>query len=224
MKRIVWLSVFLSLVLVSASFGATLLTGLPLGQGKIAGFAGYASDSNVGGASGIGMAQILAGGGYGITSQLDLLAFGGVANASGLPTGVTISGTGYVGGVRYNLMNEMKGSQASVAVLGLYNFSAIKTEITGLGASTANGNKGSIGVIVSKLMIPFVPYAVLTYGSSSSNGAAASTQFDITIGTTFLWSMQGAILVEYTAQSITPNGGTGYSSPQLAACVAYIFN
>jgi hypothetical protein len=78
-----------------------------------------------------------------------------------------------------------------------------------------------VGAGVSKIMAPLVPYGGLTYRSTSSSGTTVATQLDLTVGSAIAWSMQGAVLVEYTMQSITPNGGTAYSSGQIGLGVAY---
>ena len=79
----------------------------------------------------------------------------------------------------------------------------------------------SAAVGVSKMMAPFVPYGGLAYRSTSSGGAAVSTQFDLTVGSAIAWSAQSAIFVEDTMQSITPNGGSAYSSNQVALGLGY---
>ena len=69
-------------------------------------------------------------------------------------------------------------------------------------------------------MAPFVPYGGLTY-VRPLNRRDFSTQLDLTVGTAIAWSMQGAVFLEYTMQSITPNGGSNYSSGQIAPGVCY---
>jgi len=77
------------------------------------------------------------------------------------------------------------------------------------------------GVGVSKMMAPYVPYGALTYRTTANGGTAVSTQLDLTVGCAIAWSTQGAVFVEDTLQSITPNGGSAYSSNQLGIGVGY---
>ena len=85
-----------------------------------------------------------------------------------------------------------------------------------------NGNQAVAAVGVSKLMVPFIPYGGIAYRKTTLNAADSSTQMDITVGTAIAWSAQGAVLVEYTLQSVTAAvGNVNYSSGQIAAAVAY---
>ena len=85
-----------------------------------------------------------------------------------------------------------------------------------------NGNQAVAAVGVSKLMVPFIPYGGVAYRKSTLNAADSSTQMDLTVGSAIAWSAQGAVLLEYTVQSITTAvTNVNYSSGQLAAAVAY---
>jgi hypothetical protein len=88
--------------------------------------------------------------------------------------------------------------------------------------TTMSGSQMMAGFGVSKLIIPFVPYGALVYRKTASEGNDVSSQIDMTVGTAIAWSMHGAVLIEYTNQSVTvANGGPTYSSAQMAAGVAY---
>jgi hypothetical protein len=70
-------------------------------------------------------------------------------------------------------------------------------------------------------MAPFIPYGGLQYGSTGGS-VGTSTQIDITLGTGIAWSTQGMVLLEYTNQSITPQGGSAYTSGQIGLGVLYL--
>lgn len=213
----------ISVVAVSAVSAELLITANPLGQGKIAVLGGYIQDSNYGNMSGLTLGTIGGYVGYGLTDKLDLLAQIGSSTAGGtLPLGVSsITGSGYALNLKYALMAEGKDFPVSVALGGGYKSASSTTNITGLGSFSTPMSQIAVAVGVSKIMAPFVPYGGLTYRSMNSSGTALGTAIDLSVGTAIAWSMQGAVLVEYTAQSTTPNGGSNYSSSQIAAGVAY---
>ena len=113
-----------------------------------------------------------------------------------------------------------KSLNYSMTTPGLDSLTA-PTKIIGTDA-TATGNQSMVGFGISKMMIPFIPYAGVDYRSTTQSGNAVSTQVDLTLGTLIGLSMHGGILVEYTQQSVTPNGGSNYSSGQVSGAVAYI--
>ena len=207
---------------VSAASAELLVTANPLGQGKLAVLGAYINDANVQNSSGMSMGTLGGYVGYGITDKLDIYGQYGSSTMSGLPAGISsITGSGYAVNLKYAVLGEGKDSPVSVAVGGGYKSTSSTATVTGLGSFNTPYSQISLGVGVSKIMAPCVPYGGLTYRSTNSNGTAQSTQIDATIGTAIAWSMQGAVLVEYTMQSITPNGGTAYTSGQIAAGVAY---
>ncbi|MBU0687372.1 MAG: hypothetical protein KKB81_05945 [Candidatus Margulisbacteria bacterium] len=214
----VLLTVFLSLMLLASVASAELLvTALPLGQGSLGVLGAGIQDSNWA-ANNSGWTLTTIGGyvGYGVLDQLDLLVTLGSANAGGLPAGISASGTAYGALLKYTVVQEGKDFPVSVAVGAGYKFLAMT-----FAGTSANGNQAVVALGLSKIFAPFVPYLGATYRGTAYNNAASSTQFDITAGSAIAWSQQGAVYVEYTSQSITPNGGTGYTSGQIAAGVGY---
>jgi hypothetical protein len=225
MKRLVLCSL-IALMFVAAASAEMLITANPIGQGKWAGLVGYFSDFGLqaGGLTGLTQATIGAYGGYGITDKLDVFVEAGQATVGSLPVGpgipTAVKTTGYGLNLKYAVMGESATMPVSVSVGAGYKTLA-QDATSALGTATTNGNQIKVGVGVSKIMAPFCPYAGLGYRSNSSGGAAVSSQIDLTVGTAMAWSKQGAVLVEYTMQSITPNGGTAYSAGQISAGVAY---
>jgi hypothetical protein len=214
----------ISAVVVSAASAEFLLTANPLGQGKWGLLGGYVSDANYGNMSGSSLGTIGGYAGYGITDKLDVLVQLGSSTYSGaLPLGVSgVTGTGYAVNLKYALMAEGKDLPVSVAVGGGYKSASQVASIVGGGSASTPLSQISLAAGVSKVMAPFVPYGAVAYRSMNSSGTAMGTAIDLTVGTAIAWSMQGAVMVEYTMQSITPNGGSNYSSGQMAAGVAYM--
>jgi hypothetical protein len=217
MKKLLVIALFLSLSATLAS-AELLVTANPLGQGKIAVLGGYLQDQNYLNMSGWTLGTIAGYAGYGIMEGLDAYLQLGSATASGIPAGATASSTGYGASVKYTLLNESPAIPVAVAVGAGYKF--INYNFTG--NPNMNGNQAQVGLVVSKAMAPFVPYCGVAYRKTTANAADGNSQMDLTAGTAIAWSAQGAVLVEYTAQSITTAGtNANYSSGQIAAAVAY---
>jgi hypothetical protein len=164
--------------------------------------------------------------GYGINEKLDLIVSAGQSNVTGMAgayVGVSaIRATGYGLNLKYALASAGDNSPVDVSIGAGYKLLTQVTSITGLGDMTANGNHMLLGIGISKIMVPFVPYAGLTYRATGYEANATQTQFDWTVGTAIAWSQQGAVFLEDTMQVITPvGGGDGYSSNQLAIAVGY---
>ncbi|MFH1683375.1 MAG: hypothetical protein ABIA67_00685 [Candidatus Margulisiibacteriota bacterium] len=211
------LIIFLSIALLSSIASAELLTtAKPLGQGKWGVLGSGLQDSNTLNTSGYSLASLGGYVGYGLSEKLDLFVTVGSANVGGLPAG-SISMTAYGATLKYTVLEEGEALPVSVAVGGGYK--ATTNKMTGL--ADASGSQIGAAVGISKLIVPFIPYGGLTYRRTAASGSVTQTQIDLTVGTAIAWSLQGAVFVEYTLQSITPNGGTAYSSPQIGAGVGY---
>jgi hypothetical protein len=214
MKKLIVIALFLSLsaTLASAEF---LTTANPIGQGKFGVLGAYIQDQNYLNNSNYTLGSFGGYVGYGILENLDLLLQAGSANANGLPVSSSI--TGYGATLKYTILNEGPAMPVSVAVGAGYKALAATTA-----GATMNGNQAVAAVGVSKLMVPFIPYGGVAYRKSTLNAADSSTQMDLTVGSAIAWSAQGAVLLEYTVQSITTAvTNVNYSSGQLAAAVAY---
>ncbi|MFA4844829.1 MAG: hypothetical protein WC632_07795 [Candidatus Margulisiibacteriota bacterium] len=214
-------------ILVSVASAELLTTANPIGQGKWA-FAGAAmQDLNVTNNTSYNLTSLGCYAAYGATDKLDLYLNLGTASMGGLPSvaGVQLATTLTALGLtaKYAIIEEGKDMPVSVGVGGGYKALTTNTTAPAIlgGNTTANGSQILAGVGVSKVIIPFVPYGGLVYRSSASGGATTSTQLDLTVGSAIAWSKQGAVFVEYTMQSITPNGGTVYTSGQIGLSVAY---
>jgi hypothetical protein len=228
---------FLLVFIVSSFASASLLTlASTLGQGKWGVEAVGMQDSSQQGSGFTGLTITSFGGsvGYGVTDKLDLSLNAGTGSVSGFPATIaTISTAGIASTItaygliaKYSILDETANSPVSVAVEAGYksiatsNTAPTSPFLGGGAVTTSNNTQIMAGVNVSKLMVPFVPYGGLAYHSTS--GDTTSTQLDLTVGSAIAWSTQGAVFAEYTLQSITPNGGTNYTSGQIALAVGYI--
>lgn len=208
--------------LISVSSAELLITANPLGKGKWGGLISYLSDSNLrlGAATGITAASLGGYAGYGLTDKLDLFVQSGQMTYGSLPAGVTsviVTAAGVT--AKYTLIEEGASSPVSAALGVGSKILSSETKIGGA-TTTANGNQSLIGVGVSKVIVPFVPYAGLLYRTTGGS-IANSTQLDLTVGTVIAWSLQGAIFAEYTLQSITPSGASSYTANQIGLGVGY---
>jgi len=213
------ISLLLAALLISTASAEVLTTANPIGQGRWAVLGSGVQNQNVSNNS--GYSSLLLGGyvGYGLTDTLDAYIQAGTGSTTGLPAVVTANSLTALGAaVKYQLMKEGDSLPVSVALAA--QAKAITAKQTIGTETTMNGSQWTIGLGASKVMIPFIPYCGLAYRSSGGE-ITEQTQFDITVGTAIAWSEQGAVFVEYTAQSITPTGGTNYSSGQVAGAVAY---
>jgi len=224
MKKILFLGLLLTLILTTVASAELLITANPIGQGRWGVLGSYRNDANVSNSSSMSMGSLGAYLAYGINDKMDLYASYGSGTVSGLPLGVTgISGSSYGLTLKYAAIAESSTMPVSVALGAGYKMVSQKVD-TVLGSSTDNGGQMLIGVGVSKIMVPFIPYAGLLYRNTNFTTTAAasnSSQIDLTLGSAIAWSMQGAVYVEYTLQSITPSGGSAYSSGQYALGVGY---
>lgn len=229
MKK-VFLVIIIMLAVASMASAELLVTANPIGKGKWAFSLIGLQSSNVSNTSGYTMANFGGYAGYGVIDNLDLFisvatgVVGGLPSVGGIQAASSLTSYGLTG--KYTLLNEGPSMPVSVALgLGYRSLSTKATTPAFIGGnfvgvdSTTSGSQIFTGVGVSKILAPFIPYAALMYRSTDNNGSM--TQIDLTAGTAVAWSMQGAVLAEYTLQSITPNGGSNYSSGQMAASVAY---
>lgn len=201
----------LALTLISVSSAELLVTADPLGQGKWGVLGAGLQNSSYGGSGSTATLTSFGGYvGYGINDKLD--AFVNLASANVSVGGGTVT----IGGatLKYTLWSEGKDLPVSVSLGAGYRAMTINP-------GSLAGTQILAGVGVSKVMVPFVPYGGLTYRSSTLSGAAFSTQLDLTVGTAIAWSQQGAVFVEDTMQSITPNAGSSYTSNQIGLGVGY---
>ena len=147
------------------------------------------------------------------------MTVGGLPVAPGVPTDVKTLGYGL--NLKYSVLEESSSMPVSVALGGGYKILSQDSTYAGPITRNSSGNQWGVGAIVSRMIVPFIPYGGLTYKSTSYAGATAMTQMDITVGSAIAWSTQGAVFVEYTSQAITPTLGSAFTSGQIAGGVGY---
>jgi hypothetical protein len=206
---------------VSAASAEMLITANPIGQGKVAFLAAGMNDSNYFNAAGSSLSTYGGYVGYGINDKLDVFGTLGSAtvNNPGALGAAAVGITSFGANLKYAVMSE-KDMPVSVAVGAGYK--SMTMALTTIGTALFPLSQASIGVGVSKMMSPFVPYGAVTYRSTKNGSADLATQLDLTVGTAFAWSAQNAVLVEYTNQAVTPKVGSNYTSGQIALGVAYM--
>lgn len=216
---------FLLIALIMAFFATMasaelLVTANPIGQGKWAVLGGFLSDSGQqsNGLTGLTGQTLGVYGGYGVTDKLDVYLQGGQMTVGGLPAGIAVKNTAYGLNLKYAVLEESSSMPVSVAVGGGYKI--LSQDVTVGVTNTTSGNQWGLGALVSKMMVPFIPYGGLGY-KNTAYGAATMTEMDITVGSAIAWSTQGAVFVEYTSQAITPNVGSAFTSGQVAGGVGY---
>ena len=164
---------------------------------------------------------------YGVLDNLDVILQYGIASVGGIPAAwnTEITGTAMGLALKYGILKEGADMPVSVAAAAQYKSISTTTKTTGAPDDKSDGSQMAIGFGVSKIIVPFVPYAGVAYRTDSADSTEQSTQIDITIGTAIAWSEQGAVLIEYTSQSITDkvSGAIGgdHTSGQIAAGIAY---
>lgn len=210
MKRIVIALTLITLV-ASVASAEVLQTAGTLGQGKWGAVLGYASSSNYANVSGGTLAAYGGYIGYGLTSNMDLELKVGSGTGNGL--GATLTGTQLGLVLKYGILKEGKTTPVSVAALVGYQSSTSKLG----GVVDVNSSEIGIGIGVSKVMAPLVPYASIAYKQISSDTATSKgTQMDLNVGTAIAWSANGAVFLEATSQSLTPSVGAAYTQTQIA--------
>ena len=215
-------TLLLVVALFTAASAELLVTANPFGKGRWVVEGAYISETNVSNVSGMSAGTIGAYLGYGLNESLDLIVSGGQAVLSGLPLGISACrNTGLGLNLKYALLNEGKDMPVSVALGGGYKMLSQVTSVVGAGDTTDNGNQILLALGVSKVIVPFIPYAGLDYRTVAYNGSNTQTQIDLSLGSFIAWSLNGAVVVEYTLQSITPNGVSNYTSSQIAGGIAY---
>ncbi len=207
--------VILALITLTAFANASVLQNAnTLGAGKMGWLIAVEYDNNLGGVSETltGVGGYLA---YGVMDKLDIFGKVGYGTVSNLPLGVNSANSIVVGVVaKYQLLEESKNMPVAVAAVAGYqavtgNFS------TPLGSGqTVNGDMG-VGAVVSKLMIPWVPYGAVVYHSLPSGGTT-DTNLELVVGTQMLLSKTSAVVGEVSLNSYTPSGGTSYSNTQIS--------
>ena len=116
---------------------------------------------------------------------------------------------------RYQLLAEnAKDMPVSVAaVLGYQASTATVNYLLGSGQAV-QGDIG-LGAIVSKVMVPWVPYGAVVYHSLNQGAAGTGSNVEIAVGSQMALSKTSAIIGEVSLNSITI-GGASASDTQIS--------
>ena len=214
MKKLV-IALAVIIVLSAVASADVLLTANSLGAGKLGWLAAGQYNSNMGSnitQMGGGLAL-----GYGVMDKLDVYGNVGYATQAGLPP-VLSSSSGLMFRLmgKYQVLAEGKDMPVSVAGLAEYQTATVSyNTVFATSGQTVQGDIG-IGAIVSKIMIPWVPYGALVYHSLTSNpGAVTGSDLEIALGSQMLLSRSSAVLGEVSLNS-NSSGGATFTNTQIS--------
>ena len=204
MKKV--LAVVLFVVFAASLASAELLTTAnSVGKGKWAFLGSGLQDQNFGNSSVTSLTTIGGYIGYGINEKLDAYFQAGQSTISG----VSSTGTGMGLNLKYTMLEEGRDVPVTVAAGAGYKSMNWSTG--------TNGSQLSLAAGISRVWSYVIPYSGLAYRKNSVSGNDISSQIDLTVGSAVPWQNMGAFFVEYTLQTITPNGASNYSSSQIGA-------
>jgi hypothetical protein len=217
MKKLI-VSIIAVLALCSMASASVLITANPLGAGKMGWLAAGEYDMN----SQANMNMYGVGGflGYGINGNLDLYAKLGYGINPSVALGLSSMNDLSMGlALKYTFINESQtagGSSVSLAgVLG-YQADTVTAGITGAGNTVSAQGDIGVGLIVSKIMVPWVPYGAAVYHSLNVNpGSVTGTRTEVAVGTQMLLSKNSAIVGEFSYNSFGGNVGS-FTNNQLS--------
>ena len=228
MKKVLglWLIV---LLVAGAAHANTLVTALSLGKGTWAFSATGAQQSNY---SNITDCKQNKGGlsvGYGLTDKLDAYILYGSATTTNYsqltPLGVQpfdnlLTNYGLI--LKYGLMNDTEGAPVSLSIAGGASPFSAELKNATLGVDQfVRGSQGGIGVLVSKVFIPFVPYLAYQYMLQNGDTGTKGVETQLSIGSLIAWAKNAGLFVEYTNHVVITDGGIGYSMGEISLSLAF---
>jgi len=219
MKKILFV-LTVCLLLASLASAEIMMVACPLGKGKLGLMPGAMADFNYAG-MGSNSYMMMDSLGFGLQDKLDVYLSAGVGYSARTGMMGTMSMLSYALNLKYTLLSENLTQPFSLAVNG--GLKSMPMSMT-----TMNQMQGSLGLIVSKMINNFTPYAGATYRTSRQTYGDFG-QIDYTIGTG-IGPMDKMLMIEYTLQTISVAsgssfaaliGGTNYTSSQIAigACI-----
>ncbi len=201
MKKIL-LTFGIVLLICSSVNAQVLLTALPMGAGKI-GVAGalggtYSQNTN---SPAYSLGGII---GYGATNDLDVYLKLGYAATINLPATTDYANLSAIGlAAKYSIIKEGSNIPVSVAGAAMYSSGTAYASLLG-GAIKGQAVAGDLelGLIMSKVFVPFVPYFAFGSHFVSSNSAfTASSQtqnWEAALGTYMFLSRNNALIAEWS--------------------------
>lgn len=217
MKKIL-LALIVVIAMTSLASAQLLMPANTLGAGKMGWLGAISTDMN----SQANSSQYGVGGylGYGLTNDWDIYAQLGYGIGSNPPAGVTLSGISTSLLTKYQFIREsVKGSPVSVAAVVGYGATTATMGVGGFNFGLPSGDLG-IGAVVSKVMVPWVPYGAAAYHSVTADtsgfpGGSKTTgsRIEMLVGTQMLLSKDSAIVGEFSYNSYSV--GTSYTNNQV---------
>jgi hypothetical protein len=219
MKKIL-LALFVCLLFTSLASADIMMTACPLGKGKWSVMPGAMVDFNYASMGSNAYMQMVALG-VGLNDRLDAYVSAGVGYSAKTGMMGTMSMNSYALNLKYTMLAENLTQPVSLALNG-----GIKS--MPMSMTSMNQMQESVGLIVSKMVNNFNPYAGVTYRTTTQSYGNYS-QIDYTIGAG-IGPMEKMFMIEYTLQNMTVAGGSmfatlvggaSYASSQIAigACL-----
>jgi len=202
MKKLL-IGLFVCSLIASVASAEIMMTGCPLGKGKWSVMPGVMADVNYCNMGRMSYMQMIALG-YGLNDKLDVYASGGLGYSSAVTGKMgTMTMNSYTLNLKYTLIGESLTQPISLAVnAGVKSMPMSMTSM--------NQMQGSLGLIVSKMIKNFNPYAGITYRNTTQSYGNYS-QIDYTIGTG-IGPMEKMLMIEYTLQTMSLASGTSFTT------------
>jgi len=207
MKKLL-MALTIVIVLSAVASAEVLITANPMGAGKLGWLAAGRYDSNISSS----MTLMGAGGflGYGVNDKLDIYGKVGYGSYGNFAVGVSSGSTMMTGiAAKYQLMAE-NGKDMPVSVAALLGYQASTATFNYIigSAQAVQGDIG-IGAVVSKVIVPWVPYGAVVYHNLTTNpGATTGTNLEVVLGSQMLLSKTSAVIGEVSLNSISSGGST----------------
>ena len=192
----------LSVCLLFASLASAeiMMSACPLGKGKWGFMPGAMVDFNYAGMGGNSY-MMMDSLGYGLKDNLDLYVSAGAGYSARTGMMGTMSMNSYALNLKYTVLGENLTQPVSLAVnAGIRNMA--------MSMASMNQMQGSIGLVVSKMLNAFNPYAGITY-RSTAQGYGNYSQVDYTVGAG-IGPMDKMLTIEYTLQNMSVDGGSNF--------------
>ncbi|MFC1496586.1 hypothetical protein ACFL52_04145 [Candidatus Margulisiibacteriota bacterium] len=245
MKRIVWLLVLIGLLMVSVSYAEYLSSADCMPAGKVALSLAYAGDQYnedyvsssfaLTGSNDIGVRAAALVAAYGLTNKIEVGLGYGTGGAMGPGLDITAGGkinltmTNIVASVKLGIKQEAQGDPFSTALGIIAKSGTVKTTMPGALDSEKSVSSYTVGLLASKMAIPFVPYVGIGYEINSCNTVdTVYGSFDnalgLVVGTALFVREDIATFWEISSRRFQPELSGPYTILEYACRVAWAIN
>ncbi len=213
MKKVL-VAIVLVLAVATAASAEVLSTANTLGAGSWGWLgAGQYTSTTVANSNSYGIGGYI---GYGILDNLDIYAKLGYGIGANPAAGVTVNGINQGLSVKYSLISGMD-APFSLALGATFKTTTTSASFGGAVVSHSVEGDLGLGLVASKIMVPWVPYAAVAYHSLNMNtGAATGSKLELAVGTQMLLSASSAIIGEIDLQSTTWGGAAATTATQIS--------